>query len=138
MFEVQPPAHHSHMPFAFWRDGHMQTVFSQSLPRHRLRRGKLVAARPSAWKLQWCMPFVPAVGKIDTRLGESEDECSPTVSEHQGEVQVSFVGTLAKERPQGKTLDGAAHRLFVMKEPSIDRLGPAHGSIFGEGLDSRV
>jgi hypothetical protein len=117
--------HHAHMPFAFRRDRHLQAVFSQSVPRFRRRRGQIVSARPTAWKLQWVMPFVPAMGEIRTGLAANEDECSPTLCEAPGELQLSFIGTLRAEKPNVKTLDGASHRLFVMKGPEINQLQSA-------------
>jgi hypothetical protein len=122
---LQHSPHHVHMPFLFHRDGQLQGVFSESVRRFRRRGGAIVPHRSAAWKLQWIMPLVPASGLIHTGLSEDEDECSPTVCQADGGIQLSFIGTLLDERPAVKTLDGASHRLIVMKGADIDSLGPA-------------
>jgi len=124
MFKLLSP-HHAHMPFVFRHGGQVQLIYGRAIPQYRRRLGKLVTARPTAWKLQWLMPHLPAMGQIQTGLDETEDECSPTVSETKDGIQLSFIGTLLGERAKGKTLDGGVHRLFTMTGSDVDHLGPA-------------
>jgi hypothetical protein len=116
---------HAHMPFLFRRDRHVCAVFCQSIPRFRRRNGKIVPDRPTPWKLQWIMPYLPAMGTINTGLHEYQVECSPTVSENKGGLRLSFIGTIGPRGLSQNTVDGAAHRLFVMEGPEINQLGSA-------------
>lgn len=124
MYLPQPKVH-LHMPFAFRKDGQLQAVYCQCNAQFRYRGGSIVGARPTAWKLQWMLPESGATRSLPTGLAENEEECSPTVSDFRGGVQVSFIGRVAGAKPSGKTLFGVAHRLFVMRGPDIHHLGPA-------------
>ena len=85
----------------------------------------MVSARPTPWKLHWAIPSISAAGRIVTGLDAREVECSPSVCEVEGGVQLSFIGTMSSERPKTPVAGHVAHRLFVMRGPEIDQLEPA-------------
>jgi len=75
--------------------------------------------------LHWALPGLSAAAPIDTGLAQREVECSATVCEVEGGVQLTFIGTVSEGYPKMPVPGHVAHRLFVMRGPEIDQLGLA-------------
>ncbi len=116
---------HAHMPFVFRIGQQISLLYCQGTPQFRQRFGKLVPGRLSPWKLQWIMPYLPAMGAITTGLGEDQEECSPSLCEQNGELHLSFIAAVGTANDRAKTMDGVSRRLFVMRGPEISLLSPA-------------
>lgn len=127
---MPPSENDMHMPFVFHREpGKPEVLYSQCTPRLRPRNGKMVAGRPTAWKLHWLAPDAEFARRVFTGLEETADECSPTLSVTDRGVQVSFVGAVRPDRRAARSAGDrprlGPHRLFVMRGPNLRRLSPA-------------